>query len=196
MLYLRNTNQVQSLSQQVDRGPAGTPPAPPAPTGSITPTGIGLFRTQYNGYFAGVPSWFDTAVQSGSIGPNTGSINPGFTSSVDFRSAQWLGYFTPTTTENYTFFAISDDAMYMWIGNDATASYTTASINIGTGNNGPNYLTGSVVSLTSGSFYPMRIQWGENAGGEYLTMSYSTATITKTENWSSNMYYNTSSNGF
>jgi hypothetical protein len=163
---------------------------------SAVPTGNGLFRTQYNGYFSGVPSWFDSATPLGPGTPNTGSINPGFTSSVDLRSAQWLGYFTPTTTENYTFFAISDDAMWMWIGNDASSSYTTSSANIGTTSPGPVYLTGSVVSLTSGSFYPMRIQWGENTGGEYLTMSYSTATITKTENWSSNMYYNTSSNGF
>jgi hypothetical protein len=184
----------------VNRGPADTPPTPPTPTGSVA-TGNGLYRTQYQGYFDGVPSFFDTAVSASvsANGPNTGSITPGFTGSsatiVD-ESVQWLGYFTPTTTENYTFFAISDDAMYMWIGNDATASYTTASINIGNSSPGPLYLTGSVVSLTSGSFYPMRIQFGERDGGEYLTMSYSTPTIAKTENWSSNIYYNTSSKGF
>jgi hypothetical protein len=199
MLYLRNTNQLQSLSQQVNRGPADTPPTPAPPTGSAT--GNGLYRTQYDGYFDGVPSFFDTAVSASvsANGPNTGSINPGFTGSsatITDESVQWLGYFTPTTTENYTFFALTDDAMFMWIGNDATASYTTASINIGTTSPGPLSLTGSVISLTSGSFYPMRIQFGEANGGEYLTMSYSTTTIAKTENWTPNMYYNTSSNGF
>lgn len=201
MLYLRNTNQLQSLDRGIQRGPADTPPIPPPPepTGSVT--GIGLYRTQYTGYFAGNPAFFDTAVsRSGSFnGPNTGSINPAFTGSegsINNISVQWLGYFTPTTTENYEFQATSDDAMYMWIGNDATASYTTASINIGNGGLGPHYLTGSIVSLTSGSFYPMRIQFGEAAGGEYLTMSYSTPTISQTTNWSSNMYYNTASNGF
>lgn len=199
MLYLRNTNQLQSLSQQVNRGAAGQPPAP-TPSGSI-PTGIGLFRTQYTGYFAGNPAFFDTAVsRSGSFnGPNTGSINPGFTgsqASINNISVQWLGYFAPTTTENYEFQATSDDAMFMWIGNDATASYTTASINIGSPSLGPLYLTGSIISLISGTFYPMRIQFGEAGGGEYLTMSYSTPTIGLTTNWTSSMYYNTSSNGF
>jgi len=195
MLYFRNTNQLQTLQSDIARGVSSNP-QPPAPTGSITPTGVGMFRTQYTGYFDGVPSWFDTAVSSSTGMPNTGSINIGFTSSVDLRSVQWKGYFTPTTTETYTFFATSDDAMYMWIGNDASASYTTASINIGAGSGGPLYLTGSPVLLTSGTFYPMRIQWGENTGAEYLTMSYQTPTISKTENWSTNMYYNTASNGF
>jgi hypothetical protein len=155
----------------------------------------GLFRTQYTGSFTS-PAWFATAVQSGSMGPNTGSINPGFANPVDYVSVQWLGYFTPTTTENYTFFAFSDDAMYMWIGNDAITNFTTGSKNIGTGSAGPNYLTGSVISLTSGSSYPMRIQWGEQEGGAYLSMSYQTPTIAKTTNWTPNMSYNTATNGF
>ena len=168
---------------------------------SANPTGTGLYRTQYNGYFAGVPSWFDTATPASvsANGPNTGSINPGFTGSqgqVTNVSVQWLGYFTPTTTEDYTFYAITDDAMFMWIGNDAINNYTTSSKNIGEPGLGPLYLTGSVISLTSGSYYPMRIQFGEAGGGEYLSMSYSTPTISQTYNWSSNMYYNTSSNGF
>ena len=192
MLYLRNTNQIQSLGGGVLRGPAGQPP-PPTPV----ITGIGLFRTQYAGYFDGNPSWFVTATQSGSAEPNTGSINPGFTSAVNNRSAQWLGYFTPTTTENYTFYANADDAMFMWLGNAATASVlTTGSINIGAEVRGPHDLTGSATPLISGTLYPIRIQWGEADGAEYLSMSYETPTILKTTNWSPNMYYNTASNGF
>jgi hypothetical protein len=202
MLYLRNTNQLQTLQSDIVRGISSpVPPPPPPPTGSITPTGNGLYRTQYNGYFDGVPSWFDTA-QSASVsanGPNTGSINPGFTgsaASITDVSVQWLGYFSPTVTETYTFYALTDDAMWMWIGTDASSSYTTSSANIGTTSRGPVPLTGSAIALTSGSFYPMRIQFGERDGIEYVTMSYETATIAKTENWSSNIYYNTSSNGF
>lgn len=197
-LYLANTNRIESLIGRVI-ATAGEPPIPPIPP--IIPTGNGLYRTQYDGYFEGVPSWFDTAVSASvsANGPNTGSITPGFTGSsetITSESVQWLGYFTPTTTETYTFYALTDDAMWMWIGTDASSSYTTASANIGTTTPGPLALTGSVISLTSGSFYPMRIQFGEAEGVEYLTMSYETATIAKTENWSSNIYYNTSSNGF
>ena len=43
MLYLRNTNQLQSLSQQVNRGPAGVPPPEPPVTSSYF---SGLGRTQ------------------------------------------------------------------------------------------------------------------------------------------------------
>jgi hypothetical protein len=197
MLYLRNTNQLQTLQSDIVRGISSpVPPPPPPPTSSVIPTGNGLYRTQYNGYFDGVPSWFDTAVSSSLGMPNTGSISPGFTSSINSSSVQWLGYFTPTVTEAYTFYALTDDAMWMWIGNDASSSYTTSSANIGTTSRGPLPLTGSAIELISGTFYPMRIQFGEADGIEYLTMSYQTATISKTENWSSNIYYNTSSNGF
>jgi hypothetical protein len=172
-----------------------------AASSSIIPTGNGLFRTQYIGYFAGNPAFFDTAVTASvsANGPNTVTVTPGFTGSaesINNVSVQWLGYFTPTTTENYTFFAFTDDAMFMWIGNDAINNYTTSSKNIGEPGLGPLMLTGSVVSLTSGSFYPMRIQFGEAGGGEYLSMSYSTPTISKTNIWTPNMYYNTSSRGF
>jgi|688.fasta_scaffold415664_3 hypothetical protein len=194
MLYLRNTNQIQSLSQQVNRGPAGEPPAPPAPTGSAT--GNGLFRTQFNGYFGGNPAFFDTATSSSAGTPDVGVIQTGFSSSVDFRSVQWLGYFQPATTETYTFDATVDDAILMWIGNDAINNYTTASINMGSTSLGPNFESGSPVALISGTQYPMRIQWGENAGGEYISMSFSTPTISQTNNFTGLTFYNTSSNGF
>ena len=156
----------------------------------------GLFRTQYNGYFGGVPSWFDTATPLGAGTADVGVIQTGFTSSVDLRSAQWLGYFQPATTETYTFFADTDDAMLMWVGNDAISNYTTASINMGSTSLGPDYVTGSPVSFVSGTQYPMRIQWGENVGGEFISMSFSTPTITKTTDLTGLTLYNSATNGF
>ena len=156
----------------------------------------GLFRTQYLGYFGGNPAYFDSTV---SLGPGTadvGVIQTGFTTSVDFRSAQWLGYFKPATTETYTFDATSDDAMFMWIGNDAINNYTTASINMGSATLGPNFVSGSPIALISGTQYPMRIQWGENMGGEYLSMSYSTPTISQTLDFTGLTLYNSTTNGF
>jgi hypothetical protein len=165
-------------------------------TGSIGGDTPGLFRTQYTGYFGGVPSWFDTASPLGVGTADVGVIQTGFTSSVDNRSVQWLGYFKPATTETYTFDATSDDAMYMWIGNDAISNYTTASINMGTASFGPIYVSGSPVALISGTQYPMRIQWGESSGGEYLSMSFSTPTISQTVDFTGLTLYNSTTNGF
>jgi len=165
-------------------------------TGSSGGDTPGLFRTQYTPYFQGNPAFFDTATSSSAGTADVGVIQTGFTSSVDFRSVQWLGYFKPATTETYQFDATSDDAMFMWIGNDAISNYTTASINMGTASLGPNYVSGSPVALISGTQYPMRIQWGENAGGEYISMSFSTPTISQTTNFTGLTLYNSSTNGF
>jgi hypothetical protein len=164
------------------------------PTNKVN--GNGLFRTQYFEYFDGSASFFDTAESSSAGTADVGVITPGFTSSVDNRSVQWLGYFEPTTSEEYTFFAETDDAMLMWIGPDAIDNYTTASINMGTTIPGPAYLTGSSVNLVAGTQYPIRIQWGEQLVYEYLSMSFETPTITKTLDFTNYTYYNTSSNGF
>jgi hypothetical protein len=195
MLYLRNTNQIQSLSQQVDRGPAGAPPVPP-PTGSIIPTGPGLFRSVYNGYFADNTSFFlsSSAAFSGS---DVGVLTTGTGSSVTFFSIQWQGYFKPSSTEIYSFTLATDDASYLWIGNSATASVPTtvsALINNG-GIHGEVTVTGSI-SLVSGSYYPFRIQYGDGGGGPLFTASFQSTTIPNTLDFTNYTFYNTSSNGF
>jgi len=159
-------------------------------------TGNGLFRTQYLEYFSGSASFFETAVSSSTGTPNVGQITPGFTASIENRSVQWLGYFEATSSEDYTFFADTDDAMLMWIGPDAIDNYTTASINMGITTRGPIDLTGSVISLVANVQYPMRIQWGDVDGPEFLSMSFSTPTIPKTLDLTNYTFYNTSSNGF
>lgn len=156
----------------------------------------GLFRTQYPGYFAGNPTYFNTTPSSSAGTADVGVIQTGFTTSVDSRSVQWLGYFKPATTETYTFFADSDDAILMWVGQDAVNNFTTASINMGATSLGPNYVTGSPVAFVSGTQYPMRIQWGENFGGEYISMSFSTPTITRTLDFTGLTLYNSTTNGF
>ena len=196
MLYLRNTNQLQSLSQLVNRGAAGEPPAPPI-TGSLIPTGPGLYRTSYTGYFADDPNWFDTATPI-SGGPDVGVIELGFaTGSGNFFSIEWEGYFKPLYTERYTFILESDDASYLWMSGSATASLMTTSsalINNG-GVHGIVLVTGSI-NLTSGSYVPMKIQFGEAGGGEILTMSFYSPSTPTASNFTGYTLYNTSSNGF
>jgi hypothetical protein len=156
----------------------------------------GLFRTQYTPYFNGDPTFFNTATSSSAGTADVGVIQTGFTSSIDERSVQWLGYFKPATTQTYTFYADSDDAILLWLGNDAINNYTTASINMGAANAGPNNITGSPIALISGTQYPMRLQWGEAFGAEYISMSFSTPTISKTLDFTGLTLYNSTTNGF
>lgn len=141
----------------------------------------GLLRTRYSGYFADDVNWFSTATVVASD-TNLSPITPGYTG--DNYSIQWLGYFTPTTTETYTFYTSSDDASYLWVGNTALTGYTTTNAIVQNGGlHGMQERSGSI-ALTAGVYYPIRIQFGEQAGGDDCVVNYSTPTITKTTDFS------------
>ena len=157
----------------------------------------GLYGKRYVGYFADNVSWFDTATLHGDVNQLTQINN--FTSSADNYSWQWLGYFRASTTEDYNFYTTSDDASYLWIGNNATAGFTTANATVNNGGpHGPQKrpLTPNPVSLVANIHYPIRIQFGEQVGGDIMTVHFSTATITETTNGLGYYYYNPATNGF
>jgi hypothetical protein len=155
----------------------------------------GVYGKRYVGYFNDVVTWFDTATLQGDVNQLT-QINA-FTSSADLYSWQWLGYFKASSTENYTFYTTSDDASYLWIGNNAIAGFTTANATVNNGGlHGSVEVTSSPVSLVAGTYYPIRVQFGENAGGDFVTVNFSTETITKTTNGLGYYYYNPATNGF
>jgi len=161
----------------------------------------GLFKTTYAGYFNDVPSFFATAT------PTTYGANPATSvqtttisepSSDDGSnfSCQWLGYFLPSTTETYTFFTSSDDASYVWVGSNALSGFTTANATVNNGGAHGNQERSGTSSLTAGVYYPIRIQFGEQGGGDVLTFNYSTPTITKTTTVTGRVFYNPATNGF
>lgn len=155
----------------------------------------GLYGKRYVGYFADDVNWFATATLQGAVNQLTQINN--FTSSADNYSWQWLGYFRASTTENYTFYTNSDDASYLWIGANALAGFTTANANVNNGGaHGPIEITSSPVSLIAGTYYPIRIQFGEAGGGDIITVNFSSATISKTTNGLGYYYYNPTTNGF
>jgi hypothetical protein len=175
-----------------------TPTPTPTPTSSFS---AGLYKTTYSGYHNENPAFFATATPT-TFGANpatsvqtTSITEPGTDDGSNF-SCQWLGYFKPTTTETYTFFLSSDDGSYLWIGANAQSGFTTANSNVNNGGaHGNQELSGSV-SLTAGVLYPIRIQFGEIGGGDVMTFSYSSPTITKTTNVTGLVFYNPSTNGF
>jgi hypothetical protein len=141
----------------------------------------GLYGRRYVNYFNDDVNWFETATLHGDVNQLTTIDN--FTSNADFYSWQWIGYFKPSTTENYTFFTSSDDASYLWIGNNATTGFTTANANVNNGGlHGDTEQSSTPVSLTKEVYYPIRIQFGENGGGDIMSVSFSTPTISKTRN--------------
>jgi len=192
------------------RTPSVTPTPTPTPTitMSVTPTptptsafSAGLYKTTYSGYHNENPAFFATATPT-TFGANPATsvqttviTEPGTDDGSNF-SCQWLGYFKPTTTETYTFYLSSDDGSYLWIGANAQSGFTTANANINNGGaHGTQEVSGSV-SLTAGVLYPIRIQFGEIGGGDVMTFSHSTPTITKTTNVTGKVFYNPSTNGF
>jgi hypothetical protein len=161
----------------------------------------GLFKTTYSGYFADNVSFFATAT-SASIGGNpatsvqTTIISEPATDDGSNFSVQWLGYFKPTTTETYTFFTNSDDASYMWIGANALSGFTTANATVSNGGLHGNQERSGTSALTAGTYYPVRMQFGELNGGDVFGFNYSTPTITKTTNVTGLVFYNPLTNGF
>ena len=155
----------------------------------------GLFRTTYSGYFADVVSFFATATSTATLVQTTVIEDPSTDDGSSF-SMQWLGYFRPTTTETYTFFLNSDDASYLWIGSNALSGFTTANATVNNGGlHGPVEVSGTS-ALTAGVYYPIRIQFGEQGGGDVMTFNHSTATIGKTTNVTGKVFYNPTTNGF
>ena len=161
----------------------------------------GLFKTTYAGYFSNVPSFFATATPT-TYGTNpatsvqTTAISEASSDDGSNFSCEWLGYFLPSTTETYTFFTASDDASYMWIGANASSGFTTANATVNNGGAHGNQERSGTISLTTGVYYPIRIQFGEAGGGDAMTFNYSTPTITKTTNVTGRVFYNPATNGF
>jgi hypothetical protein len=170
-------------------------------TSWVLPYTAGVYKTTYSGYFADNVSFFATATPA-SVGGNpatsvqTTSIFEPATDDGSNFSCQWLGYFKPTTTETYTFFTSSDDASYMWIGETAITGFTTLNATVKNGGAHGNQERSGTASLTNGTYYPIRIQFGEANGGDVMTFNYSTPTITKTTNVTGLVFYNSTTNGF
>jgi hypothetical protein len=146
----------------------------------------GLFGKRFTGYYNDSVSFFTSNILQGETNTTT-SINS-FTSSADNYSWMWLGYFLAPTTGTYTFYTASDDASHLWIGPNALSGYTTANATVING--GPHGVieASGTTNLTGGLLYPMRIMFGEQGGGDIMTVSFAGPNIVKTTNGSGYYY--------
>lgn len=162
----------------------GTPYNPGGNVATVANSAEGLLRKKYDGNFTAAsnsaPStwtydFFDDAVLIKEIADTyvswgQQSDGPGLGESL--FSMEWKGYVQVPTTQNYNFYAESDDHIAMWIGTDATGTPADGTRLLGSNNKSmpANAATAGVygansVTLTAGQWYPVRIWFSEHTGG-------------------------------
>ena len=148
----------------------------PRPTDFV----MGLAQVQYRGYFADDTNWFTDArftssLMSSSVTPASGT--PVFTGTSDLggrTSFSWTGYFIPDVTGEWRFRIASDDASYMWLGNDAIVNYQSAPQNALIRNGGihAEFSVTAKVNLVKDKIYPLRIQYGNDTNAAVFKFNY------------------------
>ena len=133
---------------------------------SAPPVISGLWRSQYNGYFDGDWTWFDTQTPIASIQVND------FTFPDGGDSYQWLGYFKAPHTANYTFYLESDDRAQFWLGDNAITGYNDSNWDVYS-DAGEGEFSTDPISLTAEQYYPIRLQYGDAGGTSTLNFSWS-----------------------
>jgi hypothetical protein len=146
----------------------------------------GLAWGYYTGYFADDVNFFTgTAVTSGIV-TSIPSINAGTNGyvpadqSFSTYSVQWTGYFLSNYTGTWTFYTSSDDASYLWIGPNATTGFTAANSTVNNAGLHGMVERSGTASLVAGQYYPIRIQFGENGGGDNMIVSFANPGLAKT----------------
>jgi hypothetical protein len=141
---------------------------------------MGLAQVQYRGYFADDTNWFTdsrfgSSVMANTVTPPSGT--PVFTGSSDLggrTSFSWTGYFIPDVSGEWQFQIASDDASYMWLGNDAIVNYQSAPQSALISNGGihsERTVTGKI-SLVKDKIYPLRIQYGNDTNAAVFQFKY------------------------
>ena len=157
-----------------------------------------IWRTDYEGYFNDVPSFFATAALKAAPndynGTDTTISEP---SLLNNTSIEYKGYFLATYTGTHTFYLSSDDGSYMWVGATALTGFTTANALVQNGGLHGVVEVSATISLVAGTYYPIRIQFGNGpAGPGALIASYAHSGQAKTSIWTGKVFYNTATNGF
>lgn len=83
-------------------------------------------------------------------------------------SCEVYGLFYAPITGTFTFYMSSDESSYFWLGDNAVSGYTTANSNINNAAAYGNREKTTTISLTAGTYYPIRIQYS----GTYFSFSF------------------------
>lgn len=193
----------------------GTPYAPGGQVNSVSNTAAGLFRSKYDGNFAtgalDVPSlwnygFFNTATFIKSVVDTSisfGNQSDGNRQGEHNFSIEWKGYIQAPASQNYNFFAESDDQIAMWIGTDAVNAPSNATRLLGSSNKSlpadaatVGVVNANSVTLVANKWYPVRIWFSEFSGGCKAQVYMQGADGTKYNGSNITTAYNTATNGF
>ena len=158
------------------------------PLGTVLTLRDGLSWGYYTGYFADDVNFFTGAPSVSGIVTSIPSINAGTNGYVPANqswsnySVQWTGWFLSNYTGTWTFYTNSDDASYLWIGPNATSGFTVANSTVNNAGLHGMVERSGTASLVAGQYYPIRIQFGENGGGDNMIVSFSNPGLAKTTN--------------
>jgi hypothetical protein len=98
-------------------------------------------------------------------------------------SIEMRGFFMPNITGYWYFRTTSDDASYLWLGTVATSGWNTSNTTVNNGGlHGTTTRQSGALYLTANTYYPIRIQMGENWGWYDLKVEW----IPPNGNWTSN----------
>ena len=164
-----------------------TQPCVPTPTPYlITYPDPGGLSAGYTAYIYG-NEWDNTIEYFGTHGTVSVVYGPG--SSVGYGLTNFgagvvkeQGYFLATTPETHTFYLSADSGSYLWIGSHALSpTMSNYDLDNVTGEQSIN------INLVPGDFLPFLIVYAQppsfNSGTTGFNLSYSTPTISKTNNW-------------
>jgi len=194
----------------------GTPYNPGGNVATVANSAAGLLRKKYDGNFSSTSSsnpstwnysFFGTADFIKEIADeyvSWGQQTDGEGLGESLFSIEWKGYVQVPTTQNYNFFAESDDHIAMWIGTAATNAPANATKSMGGNNNsmpGDASSVGTVantnsVTLTAGQWYPVRIWFSEHTGGCKAQIYAQGADGTKFNGEDLTWAYNSATGGF
>lgn len=139
----------------------------------------GLQYTVYTGYFNDNVNYFTNAaiLRSGTV---TGipSIHLGTAGYIGSNgsnenySVQWLGYFKPDISGTWTFWINSDDSSLLWLGTYAESNFSLNNTLINNGGLHGMIEKTATVALNANTFYPIRIQYGEQYQGDNMILNF------------------------
>jgi hypothetical protein len=140
-------------------------------------------------YFSDNTAWFDTRTENyNGLSSNFSSINDGTAgvipndNSWEYYSVEWTGYFYATVTGTHTFYTQSDDASYLWIGSAALSGFTPGNCLVNNQYGHSLQQAQGSISLTAGTYYPIRIQFGESSSGDNCYISFEAPGISRIYN--------------
>jgi len=146
----------------------------------------GLYFNIYQGYHDEVANYDSIAPQkvgyiSGYVSDTTNKriatnnqLPVALDYSVSLYTVVWNGLFRSNYTGTYTFRLISDDGSHLWLGENAKSGYTQANALIKNGGLHGYLTVTATYSMAAGAYYPIRILFGENYGGDDFSFSWST----------------------